>query len=57
MPTKIEEVGDKGLMVSIHSEASHTGDADGKERARNECEVFGYLDYILLEANKDLTYK
>jgi hypothetical protein len=43
-------------VVSVQEHGSHVGVADQHDSIRYLCEMFGFLDYTIDEANKDATY-
>jgi hypothetical protein len=52
IPTKYAQFGGKGLLVDIQKDSSHHGIANYQDSLRKNCEIFGFLDYVLTKANK-----
>ena len=55
-PEKVEEISEKNVLVNF-IEGGHHGESEVVESIKNKCFYFGLLDYVLLEANKEIDIK
>lgn len=54
-PTRFEPLSPKGLLVNVHKDGSHLGITDQHDTISELCEMFGYLDHLIDERNRDAT--
>ncbi len=43
-------------MLKVYDDASHMGTSDIGQENFNNCEVYGFLDYLVYEASNDCKY-
>lgn len=55
-PEKSKEISPKNLLVSI-TESGHQGEVGTEFGIIEKAEYFGFLDYVLFEANKEIEIK
>jgi hypothetical protein len=53
-PTRQPNFGQSNIVVRIKKEGGHFGSVDNNENLIEEVEEFAFLDFIMLEALKDL---
>jgi hypothetical protein len=51
-----DKIAEKGILLKVHDDASHLGSSDIGQENYNNCEVYGFLDYLVYEASNDCKY-
>ncbi len=51
-----DKIADKGIMLKVYDDASHLGTSDVGQENFNNCEVYGFLDYLVYDASNDCKY-
>ena len=42
-----EKIAHKGILLKVYDEASHLGTSNVSDENFNNCEIYGFLDYLV----------